>query len=170
MGSKIARLKKELELHCLEGSMAVKKLCRLIEDAANTEDPVRFGQHEHGSYGILIHFLEENSGAVDSIISFLEENYDEEEPEEPELSLVQALLEEEERFLCRPYFLDNIQCLGVESKAFKEGNLTGAVVAFLARRTTEENREEIAQALERMAIKNDGVVYFPNIEYVKVQE
>lgn len=174
MGSKIGRIKRELKLHNLEGSTAIKKLCRLIEDVVGTEDPLRFGQHEHGSYGVLIHFLEENSGAAEALINFLEENYDQDEPEEEEKepSLIQSLLEEEpEEFLCRPYFMDGIQCLGVETAKSGQSNLLGKVVAFLSRKTTDECRDEMAEALERMTfvkrqVSGEDFVYFPTIEYV----
>lgn len=50
-----------------EGPTGVKNLCRLL-NAMGYKDSQHFGQfHPKGSYGDLINFLEDNSGAVEAI-------------------------------------------------------------------------------------------------------
>lgn len=84
MSSKIDNIMKDLSFHSMEGSMAVKKLCGLIGQAGVGDDPFRHGQHEHGCYGDLIAFLEDNPGAVEALVGFIKENFDEEEAESDE--------------------------------------------------------------------------------------
>lgn len=67
----------EQERYHFEGTNGVKNLCRIVR-ALGYKDPMYFGQFEGASYGDLINFLEDNSGAVDKIIEFIEEEINEE--------------------------------------------------------------------------------------------
>lgn len=82
--SKIDRILNKMECYSFEGESGVKKLCGVLEEATDTTDPMRFGQHEHGSYGVLINFLENNPGACEALMDFVRDNYDEDEEEESE--------------------------------------------------------------------------------------
>lgn len=67
----------EQERYYFEGSNGVKNLCRIVR-ALGYKDRMYFGQFEGASYGDLINFLEDNSGAVEKIIEFIEEEINEE--------------------------------------------------------------------------------------------
>jgi len=56
-----------------EGSEGVKNLCKIVE-TIGYKDSQYFGQHEKGSYGSLINFLEDNSGAIEVILDFIKDN------------------------------------------------------------------------------------------------
>lgn len=74
----LEKFKKENKIHFFEGSTGVKNLCRIC-NALGYKDPMYFGQFApNGSYGDLINFLEDNSGACDAIIEFIEEQNSEE--------------------------------------------------------------------------------------------
>ncbi len=86
-----------------EGSEGVKNLCKIVE-VLGYKDPMHFGQHEKGSYGSLIDFLEDNSGAVDAIIDFIKdsgEDIDEWSENLPEIPLEFAV-DDDGVFLCQP--------------------------------------------------------------------
>lgn len=74
----LEKLIQEEKLTRTEGEAGVKnlaRLCRLIGYKDNTY----FGQFENGCYGDLIHFLEDNNGAVEAIVEFIKENFSENE-------------------------------------------------------------------------------------------
>lgn len=82
--SKIDRILREKRAYSFEGESGVKKLCGVLEEATDTTDPMHFGQHEHGSYGVLINFLESNPGACNAIMDFVRDHFDEDEDEDEE--------------------------------------------------------------------------------------
>lgn len=63
---------KNEKLNSTEGSSGVKNLCAIVE-VLGYKDSQYFGQHDKGSYGSLINFLEDNSGAVEAIIEFIKD-------------------------------------------------------------------------------------------------
>jgi len=61
-------------LNSTEGSRGVKNLCRICR-AIGYKDDQYFGQFDSkASYGDLIEFLQDNSGAVDAILDWMCEN------------------------------------------------------------------------------------------------
>lgn len=59
-------------LWCTESTTGVRNLCRIIR-ALGYKNFQNFGQFDGGCYGDLIDFLEDNSGAVESIIDWIRE-------------------------------------------------------------------------------------------------
>jgi len=53
-----------------EGTRGVKNLCKLVH-ALGYVDKMYFGQFEGASYGDLINFLEDNPGAIQSIVEWI---------------------------------------------------------------------------------------------------
>ncbi len=88
--SKLDNLIQDEKLTRFEGEKGVQNLAILC-NRLGYKDTTYFGQFSHrGSYGDLIHFLEDNPGAVEAIVDFIRENedvyeglegYDEEEKE-----------------------------------------------------------------------------------------
>lgn len=73
---------KELMEKHNEGQRGVENLARLCR-VLGYRDPTYFGQFDHdGSYGDLINFLEDNSGAVEAIKEFIQDHYGQEFEEE----------------------------------------------------------------------------------------
>lgn len=56
--------------HHFEGSSGVKNLCRLVR-ALGYVDDMRLGQFGDASYGDLVNFLEDNSGACNAIVGWI---------------------------------------------------------------------------------------------------
>ena len=76
--TKLSQFLKKRKMHHFEGPNGVKNLCRLAK-ALGYKDSQHFGQFEAGcSYGVLLNFLEDNSGACDAIVEFIEEYMNEE--------------------------------------------------------------------------------------------
>lgn len=54
----------------LEGETGVRNLCKIVR-ALGYKDELHFGQFRGGSYGDLLRFLEDNSGAVEAILDWV---------------------------------------------------------------------------------------------------
>lgn len=64
---------KQEKLHRIEGKQGVQNLARICQ-GLGYKDPTYFGQfHPQGSYGDLIDFLEDNSGAVEAVLAWIKE-------------------------------------------------------------------------------------------------
>jgi len=71
--SKLQKFLQDRRMTHFEGVNGLKNLCRLVK-VLGYKDSQHFGQFEAGcSYGILLNFLEDNSGACDAIVEFIEE-------------------------------------------------------------------------------------------------
>lgn len=65
----------ENKLFRTEGRKGVENLCKIVQMIGYV-DKQYFGQFEGGSFGDLIEFLEDNSGAVQAIIEWIKEEGD----------------------------------------------------------------------------------------------
>jgi len=54
----------------LEGTSGVHNLCRIV-NALGYQDEQHFGQFHKGCYGDLIHFLEDNPGAIEAVYNWI---------------------------------------------------------------------------------------------------
>lgn len=75
------------------GSNGVKNLCRLTA-ALGYVDNMHFGQFEHGCYGDLILFLEDNPGCIEAIETWIKEQGGDEWKENIESHLIEKDEEE----------------------------------------------------------------------------
>jgi hypothetical protein len=79
-----------------EGRQGVENLCRLVH-AIGYKDRQYFGQfHPYGSFGDLIEFLEDNSGAIEALREWIAEQDQPEWREEIETYLTEKDEEEED--------------------------------------------------------------------------
>lgn len=87
----IEEYRDEKKMHCMEGSRGVENLCKLVR-AIGYRDSMYRMQFRDGCIGDLIEFLEDNPGAIESIVTWIgdhdiqewKENLESELPEREE--------------------------------------------------------------------------------------
>lgn len=79
MSSKVQRIIDEDKLFSTEGARGVSNLCKLVRQLGY-EDPFSNGHLTNGgTLGDLMCFLEDNPGAIESVVEWIKNNHDEEE-------------------------------------------------------------------------------------------